>query len=683
MCHRDEKLLQLTPLAACATLLAGTSFMTHRRPFPTQDPVRRLLAGVFLVTWLPAVGLAQRPAGGDPTVNPGSLVESLSSYRTEPGTAVLVFSVSAERSSTHLDRQAVLTLVNRANHASLWTTTQDQAKAVFTNIAYGTYDLEVSAVGYLSTHKELLVMDTLRPLESDIVLQRDPSAINLDVAETVMSPKARKEARRAISLLKSNKLDSAQKQLTQAYQLAPSSPDLNFLLGYVYFQKKDFGQAENYLNTAASLNPHNAQTLTLLGRTGLEREDYPAAKSALEQAVLADADNWLPHNLLADTYLHQKDYGKARDEAKVAIARGNAMASPAQIVLGEALVGLGQDHEGIQALNTFMEQSPRHPLATQVRTLIAELNEQSAARDVPLGSTVSANHLASVDPLAAISAPNLLVQSWQPPGIDQIQPAKAPAVTCPSAQVIEESGRHVQELVNDVARFSAIEDLFHQSLDNFGIPIRTETRKYNYVASIAAPEPGILLVDEYRADKLDVSGYPDQIASTGFVALALVFHPDMRDNFEMTCEGLGDWHGQASWLVHFRQRDDRPNRMQSYKVGSQIHSVPLKGRAWITADKFQIVHIEAEMVHPMPEIQLLSEHQVVEYGPVPFAQKNTTLWLPKSAEIYFDLRKHHYYRRHSFDHYMLYSVDTQEKRKEPTDKPAKQPTQPGGVKSPA
>jgi hypothetical protein len=73
----------------------------------------------------------------------------------------------------------------------------------------------------------------------------------------------------------------------------------------------------------------------------------------------------------------------------------------------------------------------------------------------------------------------------------------------------------------------------------------------------------------------------------------------------------------------------------------------------------------------MPEIQLLSEHQVVEYGPIPFPKKNTSLWLPKSAEIYFDFRKHRYYRRHSFDHYMLFAVDSDEKRKEPVAKPDK------------
>ena len=308
-------------------------------------------------------------------------------------------------------------------------------------------------------------------------------------------------------------------------------------------------------------------------------------------------------------------------------------------------------------------------MANQVHTLIAELNHRDSHPDVAASPAIALEPLAGVDPLAALPAPGLAVKSWQPPAVDDIKPATAAAVTCPSAQVIEESGKRVQDLVDDVARFAAVEDLFHQSLDNFGIPVRTETRKYNYVASISEPETGVLLVDEYRADKLGVTGYPDQIASTGFAALALVFHPHMRDNFEMTCEGLGDWRGQASWLVHFRQRDDRPNRIHSYKLGNQIRSVALKGRAWITADKFQIVRIEAEMVHPMPEIQLLGEHQVVEYGPVPFPKRHTTLWLPKSAEIYFEFRKHRYYRRHSFDHYMLYSVDSEEKRKEPVVKP--------------
>ena len=269
--------------------------------------------------------------------------------------------------------------------------------------------------------------------------------------------------------------------------------------------------------------------------------------------------------------------------------------------------------------------------------------------------------------MADLPSPKFSVKPWQPPGIDEVKVAIAPDVSCPADTVLDGSAKRAQELVANVTRFAAIEDLAHQSLDEFGNPYRTETRKYNYVASITESEPGYLAISEYRADRIATSDYPDKIASTGFAGLALVFHPDVRDAFEMKCEGLGDWHGQATWLVHFRQRDDRPNRMHSYKVGNQVHPVKLKGRAWITSDQFQIVRMEAEMVAPMPEIELLSEHQVVEYGPIPFPKKNTTLWLPKSAEIYFDFRKHRYYRRHSFDHFMLFSVDTEEKRKDPVE----------------
>ena len=131
----------------------------------------------------------------------------------------------------------------------------------------------------------------------------------------------------------------------------------------------------------------------------------------------------------------------------------------------------------------------------------------------------------------------------------------------------------------------------------------------------------------------------------------------------------------ASGVVGSLQAARRPaRRIHDYRVGGESYSLRLKGRAWITADNFQIVRIESELISPMPQIQLRSEQQVVEYGPVRFQAKNLELWLPKSAEIYLDYRKHRYYRRHSYDHYMLFSVDSVEKRNEPK-APSVEPTE--------
>jgi len=601
--------------------------------------------------------------------DPSHINQVTLSYNTAPGTGIVIIRVWAERKSEPLARQALLRLISSETHSGVYQTTEDNAQGVFTDVALGSYEVEASAVGYIGEHAELTVLNALSPVEIDLVLQRDPDAIHLDVADTVMTPKARKDAKRAISMMNSGNLKGAQHELDDAFAMSPASPDLNFLLGYLYFQKKDFAMAQTYLETAASLNPQDAQALTLLGRTSLEQKDYESARSTLERAIIVDSENWLPHDLLADAYLHQKNFDKAQAEAGVAIAKGKSASktdiSPAQLILGESLIGVGNYEEGVQALESFLEQSPQHPLAGEVRALIAQIEERASHQTAENSAGFDAN-FSGIDPLATVSAPVLSVKSWQPPGVDDVKPRVATNTPCPEPHVMEESGKRVQEFVDDVSRFAAVEDLFHQALDIYGIPIRTENRKYNYVASITESVPGLIAVDEYRAEKLTAKGYPDQIASTGFAALALVFHPHMRDNFEITCEGLGDWRGHASWLVHFRQRADRPSRMQSYNLGSKTYAVGLKGRAWITADKFQIVRIEADMVSPMPQIQLLSEHQAVEYGPVPFPSKKTTLWLPKSAEIYFDFRKHRYYRRHSYDHYMLYSVDSEEKRKEPT-----------------
>jgi len=324
------------------------------------------------------------------------------------------------------------------------------------------------------------------------------------------------------------------------------------------------------------------------------------------------------------------------------------------------LAYMGRDQEAIEALTTYLQNAPGSPTVPQVNDLITQIQNHTAAKVQNAATSASAKN----DLLLASAQPTLSLRAWAPPGIDDTKPPVASGVACPDQEIMDKSGQSVKQLVDDIAQFSAIEDLLHERLDESGNPATKEIRKFDYVASISTPRPGILAVDEYRSERYGVADLPDQIRTSGFPALALVFHPDMRDNFDIRCEGLGQLRGQATWLVHFQQREDRPKRLQDYRVGNAIYSVSLKGRAWVSADKFQIVRIESELVHPMPAIQLLAEHQITEYAPVAFPKKNVELWLPKSAEVYLELRKRYYYRRHSFDHFMLFSVDSTEKVRE-------------------
>lgn len=621
------------------------------------------LLRLLTVVLLTVVAWGQR---GDTYNSMGSTTDTTRGFERRSGGTIVVLSVYAADGKTRLDRQSVVKATNQSSHTINWQATDDRSEAAM-ELMFGAYEIEVSAVGYLSEQKHVNVVGANSTIRLEVSLRRDPSAMDLSIADAAMPSKARKEAKQAVSALKSGHLKDARKKLDAADKLSPSNPDLSYLLGYLSYQEKDLTRAQSYLATAAKLNPHHLHALTLLGRVGLMQQDYPAAAAALEKAVEVDPDSWVAHNLLGDAYLKQKKYEKAKQQAELAIEKGKAEANTANLTLGQALVNLGEKEEGIQVLQAFVRDSPKNPAVPQVRDLITALQESDTgpARTAETARK-GAMSLSGVDPLLASTDLPLSVKSWQPQGIDDGKPSVAAGVNCPFADVMEKSGERVKELVNDVSRIGAIEHLLHQQMDEMGNPATKETRNFNYVATISEEKPGFLQVEEGRSERLTRFDFPDEIASGGFMALALVFHPTLRDNFEMTCEGLGRWHGQATWLVHFKQREDKPARIHDYRVGGDIYSLRLKGRAWITADKFQIVRIESELISPMPQIRLRNEQQVVEYGPVQFKGKTMELWLPQTAEIYLDFRKRRYFRSHTFDHYMLFSVDTQEIRKEPT-----------------
>ncbi len=553
---------------------------------------------------------------------------------------------------TLLDRQSVVKLHDQKRDTTVFETTSKDSNVVFCGIDFGDYDVEVSAVGYLTGSQVVHVTGTLQQVQSQVILQKDPNAVKLSAADDRIPAKARKDTKRAVDALNSADLKSARKYLDQAYKIAPASAQVNFLYGYLFLQLKDFEKSETYLSRAVELDPRRMQALDLLGRLQLERQHDEQARSTLEKAVSASAEDWMAHSLLSEAYLRLGKYEEARTQAQLAIDKGKTRANAAQLILGQALADVGRDQEGLQALNTFLQTDPGNALATQVKALIREINQ----RDRP---GIGAKEQTGASPLVADSEPSLPPSSWGPPDVDEVKPSVAPGVTCPNEQILEMAGDRVKQLVDSMAKFSATEDLVHEQLDKIGQPISKETRKFDYVASIGEARPGFLEVDEYRSERYGLLDLPDHIATTGFVTLALIFHPDMQANFDFSCEGLGDWHAKPAWILHFQQRADRPNRIESYVAGGEPYRVDQKGRAWIDADNLEIVRIESDLVKPVQQLSV--QHQIAEYGPVHFQRKNIDLWLPQSADLFLEINRRRYYRRHSFDHYMLFSTNSVDK----------------------
>ena len=547
-------------------------------------------------------------------------------------------------SKARLDRQAVVKLLDKKRDSTVWQATTAESETKFYDLDFGDYEVEVSAVGYLTQRKNVRISGTVDILKVEFILDRDPTAVEFGAADAAVPPKARKDVKHAVNDLQAGSLKSARKHLESANKLVSDNPQINFLFGYLHWQENELDRAESYLRQSAAADPRNTQTLTLLGRVQLQRNEYDDARKTLEQAVAADASYWMTHNLLADAYLKLKQNEKAQEQALLAINEGKQAGSVAQLVLGQALANAGRAQEGVQALKTFLQSNPNSPVAAQIPEMIATIE-----RGQPVHS----------DPALETTLPLLPATAWGPPGVDEVKPAVAGDVACPYQHVIDESGQRIKQLVDNISRFAAVENMVHEQLDQIGNPITKQSRKFDYIATISEKTPGLLATDEYRNLRYGTADLPDGIVTMGFMTLALIFHPEMRDDFQMTCEGLGEWRGQATWLMHFQQRDDKPNRFADYVVGTNRYPMKLKGRAWISAKTFQIVRIESDLANPLPKLPI--QHSIVEYGPVHFQQKNEELWLPQNVDIYFELRRHRYHRRHSFDHYMLFSVNSEDK----------------------
>ena len=246
-------------------------------------------------------GRVDRP-GGAPT------------YNTQG--SVLVLTVHNDTGDL-LDRQAVVKLSNKNDLSVIWRTTQDKSVATFEDVPFGAYDIEVSAVGYLTTHQELKADRQLHSYHLDVLIKPDPTAVELKTpVASQIPPKARKQINRAVTDLKSGNWKAAKKRLDAAGKLVPSNSEVNFLLGYLFFQQQKFEEARGSLDNAIAADPHNVQALTLSGRMCVRSQDFVGARKVLEQAVAADGEYWMAHYLLAESYLRLNEFEKAREQAQ-------------------------------------------------------------------------------------------------------------------------------------------------------------------------------------------------------------------------------------------------------------------------------------------------------------------------------------------------------------------------------
>jgi len=583
---------------------------------------------------------------------------------TRRGVAVRITILNEQKQP--LKQQSLARITNQSTGRILFETSRG-TEVVFPNLQPGKYKLEVGAAGYVAMHGDVSIPDLAHDVSENVYLSRDPAAVNYSLGDAGEIPaKAHKQAAKGVQALELGNFVEARKYLEAADRQYPSSSTLKFLLAYAALQQKDEERELQYLLEATKLDPQNLQAHNLLGQLYYRRGDYAHAAASEAIVVARSGDSIMARKVLATSYLKLKQFDKAREQAQWLVDHGASEGTSARLILGQAMVGLGQYEAAIPVLQAYLDDDPASPVAGQTMQLISELQQNAGKVNAAIG-----------DPDLE-GGTEAMLKAGMPQDVDSQRPNVAAGVPCPT-NLMQMTANPAKLLVDSVAQFSAIEHMVHENITLQGTPRNRETRDYNYVVSISEPPHGVLAVQEYR-DSGNLA-MPDQITTTGLPVLAIAFHPLFRDDFDWKCEGLGDWQGQAAWLMHFRQVDDKPSRLRSYVVNKNNYPVNLKGRAWISADNFQILHLETDLVKPIPEIRLNTEHTSVTYGPVQFRRRGTDLWLPKSAELYVVMGKRRFHRSENFDHFMLFATDTIEAAKPPKTESAPAPLPNSGPSS--
>lgn len=431
-----------------------------------------------------------------------------------------------------------------------------------------------------------------------------------------------------------------------------------------------FGLSASALAQMPTVDARQVPALIALGNIDFQKSDYAGAIRVLSRAAEIDPTSWKVHWVLADCYLHQQNFQAAREHATKAIEFGKEKAQQVQLLLGEALAGLGNRVAAKSAVETFLAANPHYPSAPAIKTWLAALDNppSAASRPVVERAAVVDSHTGAISSASALPLtpePSIELppkEDWAPEDIDAETPFLISGVTCSLPNVLNLAAKSAEKVVDNLQKFEATEQTEIVEVKRNKSLETPENYKSTYMALIDHSDPKLIQIQELHSPPISPSNLPGGIMDVGAPVLVLVFHPIYRQSFDWSCEGLGEWKDHPAWVVRFSQKPQQPSALLSaFETLTQRYPLPLKGRAWIAANGGEIMHLETDLAKPIKSIGLVRQHFIVDYAPVPFRSRKITLWLPQDVNLYLQYQRHYIHYYHHYSNFTLFWVGTSEK----------------------
>ena len=555
----------------------------------------------------------------------------------------------------------------------------------FFPVGVGNYDVVVQQAGYRTVTQRLDVEGSIFGLSVELhpnsaTSTPTPGPSSVSARELSIPRKAQNAMKKGLALMdEKSDYQGSVKQFERAIRDYPEYYEAYTLIGIANMHTGNYPSAEQALRKALELSREQyVDALSWLSTLLNDSQRFVDAEPLARKGLELDSKSWQANAELARSLLGQNRPAEAEKSALAAskLRPDNALA---YLVLANVHSRLENAPALLEDLNNYLRLAPTGPMADQARAQQNQLQvtmgitEQTShpsilnsatkdvAPDAPIGALLSRDDSETLKSGGEERKPVL----WPPTNVDAAVPTVATGVSCPLEDVLKGARKRVQELLENVDRFTATEVVDSAEIGQDGRATRSRKYTFDYLADVSLSRDGDLRFDESRKEIGRINSTPIPIRTVGLAVGAAVFHPLRFDDFEVTCEGLGLWHAKPAWQLHFEQRPDKPPRFQAVFADGNWFDVKLKGRAWIATETSQIEHIDFDLLETISQIRLKTEHMSLDYSAVDFPKRNLQLWLPESVSFYIDINGHRFLNRHQLSNYILFSVDSDQKIESP------------------
>jgi tetratricopeptide (TPR) repeat protein len=542
------------------------------------------------------------------------------------------------------------------------------AQVQFNKVPVGNCNIEVSAPGYRTAKDRTEVTQSMTSHNQYVFIYLHPESESAAAAARppVVPLGLIKEMDKAMEAMQKKHDEDARKHLDKAAKISPTNPDVAYLQGMMELDHHNLPVAEQFFQKAANSSRSQERALLGLGYVQVQLNQAAAAAQTLEKALQMNTASERGHLLLANAYAQLHEYSRAQEHAQRAAAFNSENASSARTLLAQILAAEGNREGAKLEFEGVLREYPKSPSASVARESLTSLEKST-----PGSATEVAVPMATVNNALLPSVSAASVTPWAPPNVDTSVPGVATDVTCSADDIVAHTSNTINRQLENLEKFLATEHIQHEEVNARGEVSQIRDKNFSYMVFIEHAKDGLVFLDEKRDGGTGTDSFPTSLATVGLVSLGVdVFHPGFAKALNFKCEGLGQWRGKAAWILHFEQKSDMKSYLRLWETKTKTVEIPLKGRVWVAASSYNVLHVESDLREPMKELELMRDHLAIDYGPVNFQNGKTELWLPWYADMYLELHGKRYHHNHTLSNFSVFAVDTSDKISLPKNVPS-------------